>query len=83
MSDMSVIHTMKRIEGATADSKIAVFKSSKPGCVNAVFAATVLTRRKIAAGDPLFIGEFDKTMDPARIRKKLDEIVYANLPALG
>lgn len=71
MSDMKLHQVMGRIEIATKESPIAVFRSEFPEKLNAVFGATVRTKNLIEAKDKDFIGIFDKTMDLYKIEKKL------------
>jgi hypothetical protein len=75
MSDSTIEIAMHRIKGATAESPIAVFRSSAPGMVNAVFAGTVATQRMIANGDPRLIGVYDQSMSPAVIRGRLERVI--------
>lgn len=60
MSNMTPAVVMTRITAAPKKSPIAVFLSAKPGCVEAVFASTVVSRQRIESGVGL-IGVFDKT----------------------
>ena len=43
MSNMNVTHILERIDLATPESPIAVFRCGAPGTLNAVFAKTVRT----------------------------------------
>ena len=52
MSQSSVEHTMSRIAGSTAESPIAVFACNRSDMVNAMFADTVESQRKIRAETP-------------------------------
>jgi hypothetical protein len=63
--------TMKRIEHATPESPIAVFRADVQDMVDSVFANTVVSQRKIEANDPKLIGVFDRESDPAVVREKL------------
>ncbi len=60
MSNMTPKLVMTRITSAPKKSPIAVFLSAKPGCVDAMFASTVVSRKRIESGVGL-IGVFDKT----------------------
>jgi|TARA_R110000751_G_scaffold235094_1_gene336571 hypothetical protein len=70
MSNMTPILAMNRIKAAPKNSPIVVFKSDKPGCVDAMFASTVVSQQRIKSGIDL-IGVFDK-------KSKVKE-VYATL----
>jgi hypothetical protein len=59
MSNMTPTIAMNRITCAPANSPIAVFKSEKPGCVDAMFARTVVSQQRIKSGVGL-IGVFDR-----------------------
>ena len=59
MSNMTPILVMNRIKAAPESSPIAVFKSNKSGCVDAMFARTVVSQHRIKSGIDL-IGVFDK-----------------------
>jgi hypothetical protein len=62
---------MVRIKGATPDSQIAVFRCDEPENLNAVFAATVITRRMIDEGHRDLIGVYDGTMNLGDIEREL------------
>jgi hypothetical protein len=70
MSSMTPELTLNRIIEAPKNSPIAVFKSDKGGCVDAMFANTVVSQQRIQSGIGL-IGVFDK-------KSKVKE-VYATL----
>tara|TARA_R110000851_G_scaffold52554_2_gene125071 strand:+ start:4260 stop:4526 length:267 start_codon:yes stop_codon:yes gene_type:complete len=59
MSNMTPTLAMNRIKAAPKNSPIVVFKSDKPGCVDAMFASTVVSQQRIKSGIDL-IGVFDK-----------------------
>jgi|TARA_R110001583_G_scaffold120539_1_gene271812 hypothetical protein len=59
MSNMTPEVTLNRIIAAPKNSPIAVFKSDKPGCVDAMFASTIVSQQRIESGVGL-IGVFDK-----------------------
>ena len=59
MSNMTPILVMNRIKAAPESSPIAVFKSNKSGCVDAMFASTIVSQQRIESGVGL-IGVFDK-----------------------
>ena len=61
-----------RIKVATLKSPIAVFKTLD-GRLDALFAATVITQRRIKAKDPFLLGVFHEGMDLASIKNKLAE----------
>jgi len=71
MSNGNLQQVMIRINGATPESQIAVFRTDLPEMLNAVFAATVLTQRMIEAKDQTLIGVYDGTMDLQAIKKEL------------
>ena len=72
MSEATLRHVMERIEGATKQSPIAVFRSEFRGKLNAVFGATLHTLQLIDSKDKSYIGSFHKEMDADAIYKKLD-----------
>lgn len=72
MSIMNLEHTMVRINGATQDSPIAVFRCALPGVVDAAFAATWTTLQIIEEGHPDLIGVFDGTMDQKWVRETIE-----------
>lgn len=59
-----------RIKSASAESPIAVFLCNKPLCLDAVFADTAESKRKIQAKEGL-VGVYDKTMDIQAIATEL------------
>jgi hypothetical protein len=59
MSHMTPTLVMGRIKAAPTKSPIAVFLSEKPGCVDAMFASTIVSQQRIKSGVGL-IGVFDK-----------------------
>jgi hypothetical protein len=63
--------TMKRIEHATPESPIAVFRADVQSMVDSVFASTVVSQQKIRSNDPKLIGVFDRNSNPAVVRGKL------------
>ena len=69
MSHGTLTNVMERIAAATPSSNIVVFKSSKPGCLDARFGGTVHGAN--AEQEPGFIGRFDATMDQHIIRDLL------------
>ena len=71
MSESGVSLIMKRIEGASPSSPIAVFACSRHGFLDAVFAATVKTQQRISNGDSDLVGVYGGTMDLEAIRNKL------------
>ena len=71
MSHGTLQQVMVRIKGATPDSQIAVFRCDEPENLNAVFAATVITRRMIDEGHRDLIGVYDGTMNPGDIEREL------------
>lgn len=58
MSDATHSIVMARIKTARPDSMIAVFRSTAPGLLSAVFDSTVQTRALIAANDQGYLGSF-------------------------
>ncbi len=75
MSITNLQHTMLRIDGATPDSRIAVFKCDKPGHLNTVFGDTVTTQKLIKSKDPAFVGIYHRQMDMSAIESKLRNIL--------
>jgi hypothetical protein len=71
MSVSTLQNVMLRIRTATPESPIAVFLCAKPGPLDAVFAATVITRSIIARQDPALIGVFDRTMNEREVKEQL------------
>jgi len=74
MSIGTVKTIIDRIKVATVLSPIAVFKETNDEAIevlNAVFADTVETRKRIANNYYGYIGTFDRTMNMADIRKQL------------
>ena len=72
MTILSTQLIIDRIKVATTRSPIAVFKTPD-GRLDALFASTLVTHRRIKAGDPFLIGVFNSTMNLAGIKDKLDE----------
>ena len=70
MSYGGVDLVMKRIEGATPSSPIAVFKCDKPGQLQALFARTVVTAGLIKTS-PDLVCVFSGADDPKMVRRKL------------
>ena len=64
-----------RIKEAGVSSPIAVFKikSDYGTDLDAVFANTVVTQRKIKSGDKSLVGIYDNSMDKSKIRRDLTE----------
>ena len=75
MSIGIVKHIMQRIEAATAESAIAVFRVDKTGVLDAVFASTVATRQMIDSGHPDLIGVYHGGMSAGRIEDELNSNV--------
>ena len=74
MSIGTVEHILKRIEVATKDSPIAVFKgSSKDRGLDAVFWTTD-TMWRVAEGKSNYIGAFYGTMDMNKIKEILENV---------
>lgn len=71
MSLSSVEHTMSRIAGSTAESPIAVFACNRSDMVNAMFADTVESRRKIRAETAGLIGVYDGTMNGKHVAMEI------------
>ena len=71
MSHGTLTNVMERIAAATPSSNIVVFKSDKPGCLDARFGATV--HGVNAEHEPGFIGRFDATMDQHGIKNLLQD----------
>ena len=67
ISDRKTI--LVRIEAATPESPIAVFRT-KDGKLDAVFADTIVARRRVAQ-DPGFVGKYHKQDDYIRVRAEL------------
>lgn len=70
MSDFKPEVVIQRIAVAEPESPIAVFRSAVPGCVNAVFADTIQSKREIKARAGL-VGIYDKTMNLDRVMMDL------------
>lgn len=80
-SDITVI--MGRIKTAPIKSPIAVFNPALSedrlsGMLNAVPFNAAQTKAWIKAGNPRFIGMFDSTMDPDKVRRILRSAVNTN-----
>lgn len=71
MSNSSLQVVMGRIKCAIPDSKIAVFRTNRPGQLDAVFESTVLTKKMIATKHIALIGVYDGTMDLQSVEKEL------------
>lgn len=72
MSISTVEIIMGRIESATENSPIAVFKlEEKCGKLNAVFGDTVITQQQIKSGHKDLIGVFHKGMDLIAVKRQL------------
>lgn len=71
MSEATLRHVMSRIDGATKQSPIAVFRSEFRGKLNAVFGATLHTIQLIDSKDKTYIGSYHKEMDIDAVEKKL------------
>jgi len=78
MSVSSINVIMERIACATPESPIAVFKLNNP-CIgtllDAVFGNTTMTKVRIAAKDPGFVGLFHGGMDKREVRSQLKKII--------
>lgn len=83
MSIMKLHQLMPRIEGATADSRIAVFKCHIPGQLNAVFGDTVTTQKLIKDNDPSFIGIYHGGMDLSAVARNLRAVITESEKAHG
>lgn len=77
MSISSITDIKARIAVATPKSPIAVFQlpGQQSGLLEAVFANTVMTRRRIDSSDPLLAGWFHNEMDQQFVVDRLREIV--------
>ena len=75
MSEATLRHIMQRIEGATKQSQIAVFRSEFRGKLNAVFHDAAHTKKLIAEGDKTYIGSFYKNGDMDSIKARLDGFI--------
>lgn len=64
MSDASLSITMSRIKTARPHSMIAVFRSTAPDLLNAVFDSTVRTRAMISANADGYLGSFHGAVSP-------------------
>lgn len=71
MSVSTLQNILLRVRDAAPESPIAVFRCDKPGHLDAVFAATLTTRRLIANGVPGLIGVFDRTMPEREVAAQL------------
>ena len=75
MSLGGITTIMSRIASATPRSKIAVFKTPRPGLLDAVFADTIGSKILINSKHPDWIGSFDATMDRYAVSKKLESFI--------
>ena len=75
MSHATLKHIVARIEFATKESPIAVFRSEFRGKLDAVFGATIHTKQLIASGDKTYIGTFDKFSDMDAVKEYLDRFI--------
>ncbi len=75
MGHLNLESTMGRIKTATPDSQIAVSRSDIDGNLNSFFAATVISKKLIADGDPALIGVYDGTMNLEAVKKHLSGFV--------
>ncbi len=86
MSIATIQVIMGRINAATEDSPIAVFTCEEKGKLNAVFAGTHITQKRIQQGDLTYVGSFYKGMKQEGIRAQLrhamtPEFIEAKLSA--
>lgn len=78
MSVSTINVIVGRIESATPESPIAVFRHplGKEGTLEAVFGDTVKTRHRVARqNDPLFVGLFHRDMAPRAVAATLRKAV--------
>lgn len=78
MSFGGVELVMRRIEGSSRSSPIAVFRCDKPGQLQALFARTVVTHGLIQTS-PDLVGVFSGTDDPNAVRQILRRAVGAGV----
>lgn len=62
---------MKRIETAEENSKIAVFTTSEPGTVQALFEGTIRTQALIKNKNSGYIGSYYKDDNQSKIKAKI------------
>lgn len=69
MSDMSLDNAMNRIMAST--TPLAVFNSTKPDCVDVVFADTLVSQQMIKSNDPRLVGIYSRESDVKAVRSVL------------
>lgn len=75
MSAGDINQVMIKIRGATTESPIAVFNCDKVGMLDAVFASTVMSQRRIRKNDKDLIGVYDNTMNLDEVQSQLKKHV--------
>ena len=75
MSDGTLRTIMGRIKDAPVGSPIAVFTTSAAGKLNAVFAATAVSKYLIHQNPPTLIGVYPRNMDMDIVLKELGRAI--------
>lgn len=70
---------MTKVKHAEPDSPIAIFKAAN-GRLDALFAKTVFTSKRIEDGDPDLIGVYDRNTGLQWLRRKLEKLSPVSIP---